>query len=64
MRYPNNLLLNTLTTQVTSNPDLAQTVLGDKFDMDDQAEKMVALVKQRKKADAEKKSKEKRDKTI
>ena len=53
---------DTLESQVTSNLDLTQSILGDDFDMDDYAEKMVALVKQKRKAEAEKKAKEKRDK--
>jgi hypothetical protein len=55
---------NNILSQVTTNPSLAQTILGDAFDGDDYVEKMVALANQRKKADAERKAKEKRDKPM
>lgn len=46
-----------LNTQVTSNLTLAQTVLGDAFDVEDYVQQMVTLGKQRKRAEAERKAK-------
>ena len=51
-----------LATQVSSNPDLSKSILGDAFHDNDYAEKIVEAVKLKKKAQAERKAKEKRDK--
>ena len=51
-----------LATQVSSNHDLAKSVLGDALHDDDYAERMVEAVKLKQKAEAERKVKEKRDK--
>ena len=50
--------------QVTTNPSLAQTILGDAFDGDDYVKQMVELGNQRKRAEVERKSKEKREKPM
>lgn len=51
-----------LINQVTTNPSIAQTLLWDAFDVDDYVKQMVRLGNQRKRAEAERKAKEKRNK--
>jgi hypothetical protein len=53
---------DTLATQVSAQPDLAKSVLGADYHETDFAKRMVETVKLQKKAEAERKAKEMRDK--